>query len=289
VLIWVAGQIVPEDALAIPAGDRVFEHGLGLFETLRTWNGVATLLPRHLARMTRSAAELGLPLDASAMPDAGAVDQLLRAIGASGDVGLRITLSGGRSDREDNAARVWMRHTPLPPPPREAGAVVAMAPWMLAFDDPLSRHKTLNSWSKRLAHERGRAEGADEVLFATPDGLIWEGSRTNLFLVRGTTLTTPGLSGPVLPGVMRGLVLEEAAELGLQTREQAVSRDDLDSSDEVFLTNAVRGIVPVGLLRLHELARTFTIPGPWTLRLVTRIEHRLHAPPSFPLPSGALS
>ena len=61
-MIWVHGEIVPDDALGISVLDRTFEHGLGLFETFRTWNGHATLLDRHLDRLTRSAHELGLPL-----------------------------------------------------------------------------------------------------------------------------------------------------------------------------------------------------------------------------------
>ena len=69
-MIWVRGRIVPDDALAISVLDRTFEHGLGLFETLRTWSGQPTLLPRHLDRLTRSAAELGLPHDREALPDA---------------------------------------------------------------------------------------------------------------------------------------------------------------------------------------------------------------------------
>jgi branched-subunit amino acid aminotransferase/4-amino-4-deoxychorismate lyase len=127
----------------------------------------------------------------------------------------------------------------------------------------LLRHKTLNYWSKRLAHERGKAAGADEVYFSTADGRVWEGSRMNLFLVQGETLITPDLGGPVLPGVMRALVLERAAVLGLATREQSVTAEDLVAADEFFLTNAVRGLVPVGRMP----GRTFDVPGPWTFRL----------------------
>jgi branched-chain amino acid aminotransferase len=268
-MIWVGGRIVTEDALAIPVDDRALEHGLGLFETLRTWDGAPTLLPRHLARMTRSAAALGLPLDAGALPDAEAVGRLLRADRPEGDVLVRITLSGGRSARD--GANVWMRLAPLPPPPRETGAVVAPAAWTLAHDDPLTRHKTLNYWSRRLAHERGRAAGADEVLFATADGRIWEGSRMNLFLVQDDELVTPDLSGPVLPGVMRGLVLEMATAIGMAVHERSVTAGELDRADEAFLTNAVRGIVPVG----RTPDRTFAVPGPGTLRLRDQVERWL--------------
>jgi branched-subunit amino acid aminotransferase/4-amino-4-deoxychorismate lyase len=272
VLIWLAGRIVPEEALQVPAGDRVFEHGLGLFETLRTWDGVAPLLPRHLARMTRSAEELGLPLDPAALPDAAALDGLLQANAAGGDAVIRITLSGGTQGA--GSALVWMRQAPLPPPLGAHGAVVGFATGTLAGGDLLARHKTLNYWSRRLAYEQGKQQGADEVLLATPDGRFWEGTRTNLFLVRDAALLTPGLFGPVLPGVMRALVLERAAGAGLSpvACERGVSETDLETADEVFLTNAVRGLVPVG----RTPGRSFTAPGPWTCRLNDRVTEWLH-------------
>ncbi len=77
-MIWVRGQIVADEAVTISVLDRTFEHGLGLFETFRTWNGHPTLLPRHLDRLTCSAGELGLPLDRADLPDPTAVADLLR-------------------------------------------------------------------------------------------------------------------------------------------------------------------------------------------------------------------
>jgi branched-subunit amino acid aminotransferase/4-amino-4-deoxychorismate lyase len=269
-MIWVDGRIVPEESFAIPVHDRTFEHGIGLFETMRTWQGIPALLPRHRERMLRSAEALGLPLDPGAFPDAEAVGRLIEANGQEGDVVVRITLSGGRS--ESGHTTLWMRQAPLPPPPRATGAVLAPAGWTLSRDDPLARHKTLNYWGRRLAYEKGRLEGADEVLFATVDGRIWEGTRTNLFLVRGLRLITPDLSGPVLPGVMRGLVLERAIEIGLEVREQDVRGEDLVEADEVFLTNAVRGIIPVG--RIPD--RSYPAHGPCTSRLNTEIERWLN-------------
>jgi branched-subunit amino acid aminotransferase/4-amino-4-deoxychorismate lyase len=271
VLIWVRGEIVPEEALAVPAGDRVFEHGVGLFETLRTFGGAAPLLPRHLARMNRSAAALGLPLDRIALPDAGAISRLVEANRGPGDAVIRITLSGGTIGGGE--ALVWMRLASLPPPPPATGAVVDCAAWTLDRADPLARHKTLNYWARRLAYEHGQARGADEVLFATPDGSFWEGSRMNLFLVSEGILRTPGLDGPVLPGIMRALILELAPDLGLMpaAAERGLSEAELAAADEVFLTNSVRGVVPVGRLTDHR----WPAPGSWTSRLRDRVDEWL--------------
>src|SRR5436305_6346359 len=112
-MIWVGGRLVADDALSVSVLDRSFEHGLGLFETLRTWNRRAPLLDRHLARMTRSAEALGLPLDRAQLPNSRAVAELVEESLLEGDAMLRITLTGGRSD--SGGSIIWMRTARLPP------------------------------------------------------------------------------------------------------------------------------------------------------------------------------
>lgn len=275
-MIWVGGRIVPDDALKISVLDRTFEHGLGLFETFRTWNGHATLLGRHLARMTRSARELGLPLDPAMLPDAGAVKALASADGRSSDAMFRITLSGGLS--EDGGETVWMRSARLPPPMGEdSGAVVEMVTSSHGGNDRLSRHKTLNYWPQRLAYEEARAIGADEAILFGLDGsagLLQEGSRSNFFVVVGdATLVTPDLSAPILPGVMRAVVLDFARRTELAVEERAPEHFkpggipgtwiQARKVREAFLTNSVRGIIPVR----EMFSYTYPAPGPWTRRL----------------------
>lgn len=259
-MIWVRGCIVADDALRISVLDRTFEHGLGLFETLRTWNGHPTLLPRHLERLRRSARELRLPLDETALPDRAAVAALLQASGHEGDARLRITLSGGLSETEGST--LWMRSFPLPPRTPEEGLSLGQA-WP-ARTDRLAGHKTLNYWANRLMHENARNSGFDECVTITPEGNLWETSAANLFVVVAGAVLTPPCDGRVLPGIFRGLILERAPALGLDVRETPLGLlDRLFMPEEVFLSNAVRGIMPVG--RWGE-AR-FPAPGPITRRL----------------------
>ncbi len=261
-MIWVAGQIVPDDALRISVLDRTFEHGLGLFETFRTWNGRATLLDRHLARLQDSAEALRLPLDPAALPDASAVACLLRAEQRPGDAMLRLTLSGGLSESAGSVA--WLRSQDLPPPGQEKGVRVAISPSVRVDPgDPLAGHKTLNYWRRRLAHEGARAAGLDECIITSPEGWLLEGTRTSLFLVREGMLTTHPLDGHLLPGIMRQVVLERAGSVGIATRLQPSTADDLELFDEAFLTNAVRGIMPIAIFG-HK---TWSAPGPITRRL----------------------
>jgi branched-subunit amino acid aminotransferase/4-amino-4-deoxychorismate lyase len=277
-MIWVRGEIVPDESLTIGVLDRTFEHGLGLFETLRTWDGRPTLLGRHLARLTGWAEVLGLPMDPDALPDQAAVGALREAEGIGGDCSLRIVLSGGFDD--GTPGTLWMRTRPLPPAITASGAAVCTR-WTVAGDDPLMQAKTLNYWSRRRAFEEGRRLGFDENLSRDESGAILEGSRSNVFLVVEGELITPGVArssgdaAPFLPGIMRGVVMERARALGLTaTEEERVTLARMIEADECFLTNAGRGIMPVarfdpgGTAGSAEVGR-YEAPGPVTRRLMT--------------------
>jgi branched-subunit amino acid aminotransferase/4-amino-4-deoxychorismate lyase len=266
-MIWTGGDVIPAEALRISVLDRTFEHGLGLFETFRTWNGHATLLPRHLERMGRSAGELGLSLESCALPDEEAILRLRAAGGFLGgeDSRIRITLSGGLTSRSANGhgATLWMAAGPLPPPPMMSGGVRVVGSMLVDPDDPLARHKTLNYWRRRIEQSRPGLDPTDEVLCVTPDRQVCEGTRSNIFLVADGRLITPGTDGPLLDGIMRRLVIDLARADGIGVVEGPVSLDMIAMADESFLTNSVRGIVPVSRLLHVDLAA----PGPVTRRV----------------------
>jgi branched-chain amino acid aminotransferase len=265
-LIWYRREIIPDNSLRIAVLDRTFEHGLGLFETFRTWNGHPALLDRHLERMRRSARELDLPLDADDFPDVRAVTDLIEAnqdsLSRGQDVRLRLTLSGGVATTPSSSSVLWMTAKPLPTPIHTSGAVITLS-MQVVTDDPLARHKTLNYWRKRIAQAQAIQAGSDDVLSLTPDGLICETCRANVFLVEGRRLITPALDGPLLPGVMRGHVLERARRLGIGVQEGPVPVKRISTIAEAFMTNSLWGMLPIARLMTRELPA----PGPITRQL----------------------
>ncbi len=110
------------------------------------------------------------------------------------------------------------------------------------------------------SHTSAQQAGDDDVLCLTSDRIICETSRSNIFLVKGERLETPALAGPLLRGIMRGLVIERARILGLEVVEELLPVERIEAADEAFLTNSVRGVVPVE--RLMEFG--FSAPGPIT-------------------------
>ena len=250
-MLWARGALIRDGELSVSVLDRTFEHGLGLFESFRTWNGHPTLLRRHLERLMTSARELGLPLEADQLPDPQAVAELIDAsrdvVPPGEDARLRITLSGGLETAPASGSLLWMSVGALPPPQREPGIIISDSIEVVA-DDPLARHKTLNYWRRRIAHSGANAAGSDEILCVTRDGRICEASRSNIFLVEGRRIVTPSLDCPLLPGIMRRVVLEQAGKAGLDVHETSLQVERIKSADEAFLTNSVRGIVPIAQL-----------------------------------------
>ena len=154
-MIWVGGRIVPDDALTISVLDRTFEHGLGLFETFRTWNGHADAArppPGPADALGRGAGPAARSVDQ--LPDAEAVAALLEADGrrrrrgAPDHADAAGSPSSARLDALDAAVAPARRR------PGRRGRPSARA-WPVDRDDPLAGHKTLNYWSQ-AAGLRGR-------------------------------------------------------------------------------------------------------------------------------------
>lgn len=200
---------------------------LSLIETLRWEPGTGFVrLERHLARLARSATELGL----SGSEQAGA--NLDAALPADTITPHRIRLelfSDGRIDVQTAP------FTPLVP---EATWRVKLATTRIASTDPLLRHKT----SRRAAYASARAEHptaeVDEVILLNERDELCEGTITSLFLDDGTgILKTPPLSSGLLAGVLR----QELLETG-KAAEQILRPQDL-ADGTILMGNSLRGLI----------------------------------------------
>ncbi|WP_420456818.1 aminotransferase class IV [Rubrivirga sp.] len=200
-----------------------------LLETMRAEGRAVALLDRHLARLASSAEALGYALDAEAVRQR--VEAEARA--ADGVRGVRLTV-GSAGDAEvaswalgDVPFRTaWIDPEPFP----DAGT------WRCV-------HKTTARDPYRLRHERARQRGADEAILVNGRGEITEGTRTNVWAEIGGRLWTPPLAAGGLAGVFRAHVLATDPLAG----ERVLTPADLRAADAVFLSNALRGWMPVAL------------------------------------------
>lgn len=205
------------------------DPGFALIETMRLQDGAYPLLALHLERLASSALALGFALDLGALRTALAEKAL---ICRNGLFRLRLTLTHG-GDIQIHAA-------PLPEEGRSWSVVVSEE--RLAAEDYLLRHKT----TARSRYDRVLASlpaGVFDAVFLNERGEVCEGARSNIFVERDGVLLTPPLACGLLPGVMRRHLLESGRAV-----ERLLSLDDLRSASAIFLSNALRGLIPVSLV-----------------------------------------
>jgi branched-subunit amino acid aminotransferase/4-amino-4-deoxychorismate lyase len=105
--------------------------------------------------------------------------------------------------------------------------------------------KTTGFLERIQALRLARDGGADEALLRNSRGLIVEGSASNLFAVRGTTLVSPGPAVGALPGITRDVILEVATQAGVTVEERGIDRSELPELSELFLTSSLREVVSI--------------------------------------------
>ena len=241
---------------SLAVADRGLRYGDGLFETVALRNGEPLLWDRHLQRLDAGCQRLGLPA-----PDAGVLrNEVARIAGSEARAVAKIILTRGgtgrgyRADASLPATRIvqclpWPEY---PPMASKDGVTVRWCKMRLARQARLAGVKHLN----RLEQVLARAEWQDdcaEGLMRDTDGLVIEGTMTNLFVVgRDGTLATPDLSQSGIAGVMRAQVLASAATLGVTCAVQAVTTDMVESAHELFLTNSLIGIWPIRRIEARQ-------------------------------------
>jgi len=246
--VWINGATGRQ----IDCSDRGFQYGDGLFETMRVRAGRIRLLEYHLERLYEGCRRLSIPaprppllrreLKLRAKPHADAVLKLIVTRGP----GTR----GYRPSGRERCTRVIALSAPPPAAVSQICQRLRMCATPVGSNPALAGLKTLNRLDSVLARSEWHDERIWEGLMRDVDGDLVCGTMSNLFVRRGSTLSTPVLDRSGIAGVMRRWVLEQAPSLNLRAREARLSVQHLRDATEVFMTNAVAGIVSVGVVEL---------------------------------------
>jgi branched-chain amino acid aminotransferase len=269
--VYLNGSLIPLSQANVSALDYGFLFGFGLFETMRSYNGWVFRLDRHLSRLTNSAEALGLFLKAPELKDA-----VMDTIQANelGDARIRITVSPGEGGMTPDPGTcmkptilVMAEHyQPYPSKVYRKGFSVVISSIRRNSLSPLSRLKSTSYLESILIKQEARAAGVDEALCLNEKGFLAEAGMSNIFLVSGGTLKTPGLESGILPGITREAVLELASQMDISALEQEISPDELFQAEEIFLTNSLIEVMP--LTEIDKLPVASGKPGPVTRRLM---------------------
>ncbi|GAA1990501.1 aminotransferase class IV [Kitasatospora viridis] len=265
-MIWLNGALVEEHRAEVSALDHGLTVGDGVFETVKTVHGRTFALTRHLDRLARSAAGLGLP-----EPDLEQVRKGVEAVTAANPAPLgrlRITYTGGLgplgSDRLDTPPTLVIALGATAPRPDTTAA--ATVEWTRNERAATAGLKTTSYAENVIALAHAHRLGASEALFPNTVGALCEGTGSNVFVVLGGKLLTPPLASGCLAGVTRALVLDwcdgEEADLPIEVLQQA---------EEVFLTSTLRDVQAVSRIDDRVLGDA---PGPVTARAMAAFTAR---------------
>ncbi|MHC4759251.1 MAG: aminotransferase class IV [Planctomycetota bacterium] len=250
-------KLVDKDKALVSVSDSGFLYGAGLFETMRSYNGMVFLLGDHLDRLFLSAGVLGIETKYDKNFIADAVYKLLEANELT-DARLRLTLTGGPLSQNENEreSTLLITATQLQPYPQQYyqnGVLVVLCPYRQNTTDPAYGHKTTSYFSRMLALRLAHQKRAAEALWFTETGYLAEGCISNIFLVKDSTLFTPRTGTPILPGIARKTLLKISAEKSFKLQEKNLSIDDLLEADEIFLTNTIMQVLPVTAVEKHTV------------------------------------
>ena len=266
-------------ATEVSVFDRALQFGEGVFETIACLNGRPRFLPLHLERLEYGCERLGIqpPVQEEIAAEIrGLVSGVERSIVKLLVTGGEAVARGYARSGSERATRITIRY---PWPHEDAarlhdGVMTRTLSMRLGENPRLAGLKHCN----RLEQVLARAEIANDphlaegILFSSSGNLV-SGTMTNVFLVRESVLLTPRIDQCGVAGVMRRVVLREARQLGIPTRECELRSENLQAADEVFLTNARIGIWPV-----RSMDDRILTPGPITRHLQTMLQPLLSEP-----------
>ncbi|OEE76329.1 aminodeoxychorismate lyase [Enterovibrio norvegicus FF-162] len=235
----------------LPLSDRGLQYGDGCYTTMLSNHGVLRSWPLHLARLTSNTEALGIQgIDWDLLTAWAESVSLSQKDKAEMIVKILITRgSGGRgySPQGCQTPNVVVSSHPSPAHYeqwREKGIQMGMLQQRLGLS-PLAGLKHLNRLEQVLIKQEVDALGLDDGVVCDLNGKLIETSASNLFWRKGDNLFTPDLSLSGVEGTMRAEVINAAPGEGFHVSIVSAEPDVLIDADEIFITNAVMGLVPV--------------------------------------------
>ena len=250
--IWLNGKVVDERNAKVSVFDRGFLYGDGVFETMRSYNGVVFKLDEHLYRLNRSLkiTEIKIPYPAAFLKKQ--VYGLLK-VHKINDAYIRITVTRGVGTiglakitcKRPTIMIVVNKFVPYPETMYKKGVSLKTVSAAQNENSPASMIKSTSFLNYILARLEAKKGGFDDAIMLNSKKRICESTVSNIFMVKGRDLITPPAEEGVLPGITREVILSLAARLGLKAREKALNLKRLYSADEVFLTNSLMEVMSV--------------------------------------------
>lgn len=276
--IYINGQILPQEDAKISVFDHGLLYGDGVFEGIRAYNGKIFTLNQHLDRLYDSATAISLKIPLTKDEMAHAIKKTMEANNLTDSyIRLVVTRGVGKLGLDPNKCAtpqviiitdtIELYSKTLYEKGLDIVTVTTIRNHFSALDPKI---KSLNYLNNILAKLESIQAGAGEALMLNKDGYVAECAGDNIFIVKNNTLLTPPESAGILIGITRNIVMELATEIGIQVKEELMTRYDLYIADECFLTGTAAEIIPV--VRIDGRTIGTGKPGKVTLSLLKKYQ-----------------
>lgn len=278
--IYIDGAFYPESEAKVSVFDHGLLYGDGIFEGIRMYNGRVFRLEEHLDRLWDSARAICMKIPISKAEMTEAVLETIRQNDLR-DGYLRLLVTRG------------VGNLGLSPDRCKTPSIIIIAATISLYPEELYRTglnvvtcstrrvapgalspavKSLNYLNNIMAKIEANQAGAGEGLMLNEQGYVAECTGDNVFIVKKGEIFTPPISAGALGGITRAVVFELAAKLGIRISEPNLTRYDLYTADEAFLTGTAAEII--AMVQLDNRPIGDGKPGPVTARLIEQF-HQL--------------
>ncbi len=252
-LIYLDGKLVKEEDAKVSVFDHGLLYGDGIFEGIRGYNGRIFKMDEHLVRLFNSAKVIMLEVPLNFYDLKKAIIQTVRANELK-DCYIRVVVTRGVGDlgldpRKCKVATLFIIASNIQLYPEslyEKGLEVTTVGSRRNSTEAVNPAvKSLNYLNNIMAKIEATNAGSAEGLMLNNQGYISECTGDNIFAVKNNQLLTPPISAGALEGVTRNVVIEIASRMGLAVKETDMTRYDIFTADECFLTGTAAEIISV--------------------------------------------
>lgn len=252
-IAYLDGTYLPLEEARISPLDRGFLFGDGIYEVVPSYAGSMVGFAPHIARMKSGMAAVGINLAWSEADWAELCNRLITENGA-GNLGIYLHVSRGADTKrfhgfpENVAPTVFAFAFDIAPPPIAEKALARSYKVSTARDLRWERcHIKSTALLGNVLHfQQGYEKGHGETILFNANNELTEASACNVFIVKNGTVITPPLDNQLLPGITRDILLDILRKDGsIPVEERIVTRDEVASADEVWITSSSKEIAPV--------------------------------------------
>ena len=274
--IYIDGEFYDKENAKISVFDHGLLYGDGVFEGIRFYNGRVFRLDEHIDRLFDSARAIALNIG---LEKSAVIEATLETIRQNNlqDGYIRLVVTRGVGDLGLNPmlcpkASIFIiasKITLYSAEKYENGLDVVTCSTRRIPHGALSPMvKSLNYLNNVMAKIEAQNAGAGEGLMLNEQGFVSECTGDNIFIIKNGVISTPPIAAGALAGVTRAVVFELAAEFGIPIREPMMTRYDIFTADECFLTGTAAEVIPA--VKLDTRLIGDGKPGPITQRLIER-------------------